>query len=399
MKLLNEILVATDFGSSAENAVETAVYAAKQFDSRLHLLHVKPRSVEAGGAPRDIEQAILNRLNETAQKLEGEGVRRVEPVLESGLEFVQIDRYARRHDVNAIIIGAGEPGGAGQVYLGTTAARLRRKSSKPVWIVKPGIKPPISRILCPVDFSNASGRALKNAIHLARRFQAQLMVLTVVQTMPREYEWAAGTGAAGEEQPPFQVPEFDAFLALQDFHAVDHQKVIRQGRPREEIVKVAVETGAELIVMGSVGRTGISRMLVGGVARRVAQEMPCSIITVRSEEPIRLRIEEEISEVDVNFCASKKKGMRCDRLEQGQELLAEGFPEQAAEHFRDCIREYDLCPHAWQCLGQARARLGDAAGAEECEARAKELDQILYYKEIEADVRENDPLFRHIFGM
>jgi len=401
MKLLSEILVATDFTRAAESAVETAAYVAKLFESPLHLLHAESKKADSPVTDdsQDIKQVISNRLDEIARKLEQEGVPSVKPVVLSGLAFAQIDRYAREQDVNVIIVGAGETGSSGQVYLGTTAARLRRKSSKPVWIVKPDFQPPIKKIVCPVDFSNASARALKNAIHLARRFQAELTVLTVVQPFSREYERLLSSQENNPEKLAPRSPELDDFLRGYDFHGVAMNKVVRRGKAREVIVEVAAELETELIVMGSVGRTGISHMLVGGVARRIAQEMPCSIVTVRSEEPIQLRIEGKVREVDANFCAGRKKGMSCDRLEHGKKLLEEGFPDRAADHFKDCLDEYDLCPHAWQCLGMARARQGDDAGAETCHARSKELADIILNQEVEADLRENHPLFRSIFGI
>jgi universal stress protein E len=401
MKLLSEILVATDFSSAAESAVETAAYVAKLFGSPLHLLHVRSKKADSPEADpsQDIEQAISSQLEEMARKLEQEGVPGVKPIALSGLAFAQIDRYAREQDVNVIIVGAGETGSSGQVYLGTTAARLRRKSSKPVWIVRPDVKTPIKRVLCPVDFSNASARALKNAVHLARKFQAELTVLTVIQPFSREYERLLNSKSASPAKHAPRSPELDELVADCDIHEVVLHKLVRRGKPREVIVEVAAELNAELIVMGSVGRTGISHMLVGGVARRVAQEMPCSIITVRSEEPIQLKIDGKVREVDANFCAGRKRGMRCDRLEHGKKLLEEGFADRAAVHFGECLDEYDLCPHAWQCLGKAKARQGDDIGAEKCEARSKELADIILNQEVEADLRENHPLFRSIFGI
>jgi universal stress protein E len=399
MKLLNEVLVATDFSRAADNAVETASYVAKLFGSRVHLLHVITRQGIGLGPPEDIREAVLRRLREITDRLESDGVRCAEPTVKVGLEFFQIDQYAREEDVNIIIIGAGEKADSGQVYLGSTASRLRRKSEKPVWIVKPDSLPPIQQILCPVDGSTSSSRALANAIHLARRFDAELTVITVFQVLPREYEWLPQSPPDNEEDTPPYVKEFNDFVEAHDFFGVRWHKLARRGRPSKQIIRAAREIDAQVIVMGSVGRTGLAHMLVGGVARRVAQEMPCSVITVRSEEPIRARVEGEIAEIDVNFCAGKKSFMSCERLEQGRELLSEGFPDKAATHFRECIDQYDLCPQAWECLGSALARLGDDKGARHCVRRSEELQRILVNQEIEADVRQNHPLFRSIFGV
>jgi hypothetical protein len=87
--------------------------------------------------------------------------------------FDQIERYAGRCNPNVIMVGAGEKAADGRVFLGTTAARLRRWAVKPEWIVTPESGPPSRRILCPVDMQWVSARALKNAIHFAGRKRYQ----------------------------------------------------------------------------------------------------------------------------------------------------------------------------------------------------------------------------------
>jgi hypothetical protein len=65
-------------------------------------------------------------------------------------------------------------------------------------------------------------------------------------------------------------------------------------------------------------------MLIGGVARRVAQELPCAIVTVRSQSPISLSIDGEVPPVKAAFCASHPSGANCDRFQHGDELLRQG---------------------------------------------------------------------------
>ncbi len=61
-------------------------------------------------------------------------------------------------------------------------------------------------------------------------------------------------------------------------------KEVRSGVPHEEIVAAAEKHQANLIVMGSTGRTGLLRLLMGGVTRRVIQHLPCSLLTVKQED-------------------------------------------------------------------------------------------------------------------
>jgi nucleotide-binding universal stress UspA family protein len=252
-----------------------------------------------------------------------------------------------------------------------------------------------------VDLLEASGHALKNAIHLARRFGSELTVLTVVQSLSSYYDIPSDPNDLSPHSPALKTRllELDRYLRGFDFEGVTWKKTVRPGKPYREILKTARENDTDLLVMGSVGRSGLSRILIGGVARKVAQRIPCSIITVRSEDPVQLHIDHEVPKPERNTCARRPLYAGCERLEHGKELLEQGFPEEALKHVQECISEYDLCPRAWATLAATHKRLGHKVEAEKCEQRAKKLEQILVNQSVECDIRENHVLFRSIFGV
>ena len=381
MKLLEKILVATGFGSGAHDALQVAGFVAKHFHSEIILLHVVPgRSHRYSHAVGMIRTDVEQELHDTANRIREEGIQVVETVVDFGVPFDQITRHANQRDVNVIIMGARETAGGGPCGLGTTTAEVRRGASKPVWIVKPGTTPPINRILCPVDFSDASGQALRNAIHLSRNFQAELTVLTVAPCLYASQ--SMGKTLAEAEQlgvTPEQVL-LDRFVQDFDFHDVQSKKLIRQGKPYEGILEVIAETQSDLLVMGSVGRKGLAHMLMGGVARKVAREMPCSIITVRSEHAIRVQLDAESTDMEECF-------------KQGHELLALGFPEEATKQFRHCIAKDKMHVPAWEGLATAHERLGRHREAKKAKEQAEHLAQTLYHRQIEADIRSRHPFF------
>jgi len=383
MRLLEKILVATDFGAASAAAVRMAVYVASRFDSKVDFMHVQS-PYEANEDPAQAEQGadasaasglgVADRLDALAQQAVSQGVRSAEAVVAAGDEFERIKSYAEQQEVNVIIVGAGQESSSGQVFLGTTAARLRRWATKPVWIVKPEAAPPVRRILCPVDLLGASARALGNAIHFARRLDAELTVLTVTQSpLGEQGDLAELRGLAAVGPPELREPhqrEFDEFLRRFDFHEVRCEKIIRRGKPRHDVVDVAREINTDLIVMGSAGRTGLTHMLIGGVARRVAQELPCSIVTVRSQTPITLSVEGEVPLADAAFCARHPSVKDCERFQHGDELLRQGLADEAIEHYEACLAEYSMCPNAWLQLGEAHTRRGEYEKARQCAARA-----------------------------
>ena len=87
------------------------------------------------------------------------------------------------------------------------------------------------------------------------------------------------------DQPNETVQKsMNAFLA-EKFAGMDATGVILVGRPSEELVKLAEEKGADLIVMGTHGRAGFDRLLFGSVAHEVVRAAPCPVMTIRPEKP------------------------------------------------------------------------------------------------------------------
>lgn len=374
-------MVATDFGSGADEALRMAVYVANHFQSKIILLHVVPGSSHRYSRAVDmIKTDVQVELRDARDGVQVDGVPAVETLVDFGVPFDKINRQADKQDANVVIMGVREAAGDDPGGLGSTAREVRRRANKPVWIVKPGTAPPVCKVLCPVDLSDPSGRALQNAIHLSRRFQAELTVLTAIPLSGYHSRMGDSVSEAEESRV------FERFLQRFDFHNVRTTNLIRRGKPQEEILKVVDEQESDLLVAGSEGRTGLGRVWAGGVAKRVAREMPCSMITVRSEHAIRLRLDAEIADAEAH-------------IKLGHELLALGFPEEAAREFRRCIDRHDTYVAAWEGLATAHQRLGRHEEARQCEEKADQVAQTLYYREIEADIRSQHPLFRPTRGI
>ena len=381
MKLLERILLATDFRQGGDDAVKTALFVAKTFRSNVVLLYVVPSTLAPLAATDAITTPIAERLQKIADDFKAAGSAAVEAVIASGVPCDRIVDCANQQDVNVVIIGSGEAADVDHVRLGRTAAGVRRNATKPVWVVNRGASQQINRVVCPVDFSEPSRRALRNAVHLSRSFGAELMVLTVVRPLSKPF---LGLGSVAPETQQARVTaqqaHFDRLLRDFDLHDVRWNKVIRQGEPHQEILAVAAEADADLIVMGSGARTGIVRMFMGSVAEDVASKMPCSIITVKSEHVIRLRLEEDTGDIQTQ-CV------------EGRELLDKGFPAEARRRFEQVVARDRMYTPAWDGLAAAYRRLGDEKGAERCEHAAKEIFRTVSEGQARADV-----LGRHLIS-
>lgn len=145
---------------------------------------------------------------------------------------------------------------------------------------------PIRVIVHPTDFSPPSEPAFQLACSLARDAGARLIVLHVLQVPLIIY-----SGVAMAAPPPLPSEE-ERQAVLEQLHrllppdpAVTVEYRLEEGEPATGILQVAQETGCDLIALGTHGRTGLARLLMGSVAEKVVREATCSVLTVKTTLP------------------------------------------------------------------------------------------------------------------
>ena len=140
----------------------------------------------------------------------------------------------------------------------------------------------IRRVVCPVDFSPVSKRALDHAAVIARWYEAELIVLHVTPLMPTIFAFpsAVDIGASDMADAEAVLPELTAFVVEAETMVSATQAVVRSGSPAVEILRYAAEAEADLLVLGTHGRTGFERFMVGSVAEKVLRKAPCPVLTV-----------------------------------------------------------------------------------------------------------------------
>lgn len=286
MRKIQKILLATDFSQASQDALKQAVILATKNASKIYLLHVIPQVIKL--YDWTIDHASLIReansiLQENLEEMRRGVVSEAEAIVVVGNPREEIISQADSLEVNVIMIGSGEKEKGDRFPLGVTAENIIRGTSRPVWVVKRGASEGIKKILCPVDFSSHSRRALVNAVDLSIMFGAELQVVTVAEKLPRAYRGLPlylESGKADWEK--YCQKELEKFLRNFNFEKIAWNKSVRSGEPHEEILKAAAEMGADLMVMGSLGRTGLFRILMGSVAEKIARELPCSLVMMKS---------------------------------------------------------------------------------------------------------------------
>jgi nucleotide-binding universal stress UspA family protein len=143
----------------------------------------------------------------------------------------------------------------------------------------------IQQIVVATDFSEHANRALEAAVELAKRYGAALHIvhayhMPVLVGMPDEVALPPSFWSGVKEAAASRLEKTLSDVRAGGVRAVAH---LREANPSDAILDVAREVGADLIVMGTRGLTGLKHVLLGSVAERTLRLAPCSVLSVKSE--------------------------------------------------------------------------------------------------------------------
>ena len=146
----------------------------------------------------------------------------------------------------------------------------------------------ISIILHPTDFSPSSKHAMSYALSFAREFKAKLHVLHVIEEIASAMYFdilqAPPLAQLMDDIEAQAKGALDELIPPEMRRGVEVECIIRKGVPFLEIIRCAGEIGADVIVCGTHGRTGLKHALFGSVAEKVVRKAPCPVLSVRHPE-------------------------------------------------------------------------------------------------------------------
>lgn len=287
---LETIAVPTDFSETADHATKQAVELAERHGARIELIHV----VEPYGAPPPNMMAVVrDYLAELESEAQKTLVAKADAIREQGIEV----RHWRPHHVapiegiadkieclgpDLVVIGTHGRRGFQRFILGSVAERLLRSVAVNVLTLSkdaPLVKRDegARRILVPIDFSEASKRALGAAFSLLAD-DGDVHVVHVVDSpiYPTFYPGPLAGAVRVDTRLSETVREHVATW----LDGRSAEVVLREGDPSHEILETSAELKPDLVVMGTRGLRGLSHVLLGSVAERVVRRAPMPILTV-----------------------------------------------------------------------------------------------------------------------
>ncbi len=189
----------------------------------------------------------------------------------------EIVSFAAKTGASLIAVGTHGRTGISRLALGSVAERIVRTADRPVLLVNaltPSAPLQLKRVVVPIDGSERSEEALPVAAELARRFGAELILVTV-----EDREVLSSPVMVAEAQRKAVRALERARNALPGARI---QNVVRVGFPGEEVVTAIAEARPDAVLMTTHGRTGLARVAFGSVAEEVIRRSPVPVIVLRS---------------------------------------------------------------------------------------------------------------------
>ncbi|XVH33623.1 universal stress protein (plasmid) [Haloferacaceae archaeon DSL9] len=289
--MITRILLPTDGSDGARPAEDHALQLAEAYGATLHALYV----VDVERAAYDVDEGTEHLWPRIRRLLRERGTRAVERIraagadrgldvvtaIEEGTPADAICAYADRTAIDLVVIGTRGRSGLSRILLGSVAARVIRRASAPVLAVKthaPTTVAPYGSIVVATDGSPGADAAATLALDIAARFGTTVDVVSVVDAKivrsrgHRDALERGGTAAA--ETIRVRAAE----------RGVRATTTILHGTPARSIAAHADAVDADLIAVGTAGRSGIERIVLGSVTDRLLHTGPVPILTVRANE-------------------------------------------------------------------------------------------------------------------
>jgi nucleotide-binding universal stress UspA family protein len=288
---VERVLLSMDGSEYSEGAVREAIKLAKKCSSFLSILSVVDYNPEFDAvAPQLTEkrdQDARRHLEAAAAAARREGVE-CETVIQRGEDAYQsIVNEAVKRKSTMIVMGRRGRTGLKRLVMGSVTARVIGHAPCNVLVVPKAADLGFKSIVVATDGSPYSLAAAAHAVGLAKRNEGLLTVIAVVPAeiaAPTDIDFTVNQRELiAEKEMQHAERNAKAVKEAAEKEGVSAKAYVMSGKPADSIIQAAGERRADLIVLGSHGRTGVERLLMGSVAERVIVLASCPVLVVRAE--------------------------------------------------------------------------------------------------------------------
>ncbi|MBI5640452.1 MAG: universal stress protein [Nitrospirae bacterium] len=284
MERYRKILVAVDGSESGKNAFRqsckiarrdnswiTVITAIPPYQDQFQMLSIKEK---VSRALREEGEKILSELKKIADE---EDVF-IRPVLDEGSPVDSILDLAEENNFDLIVMGRRGKGRLEKALVGSVTARVIGHSRRDVLVVPKDTAVKWDTLVTPTDGSRFSKVSTDKAIGLAKSYGGQIKAVSIVD-VTEEFQTQAPD--AVEDLVKQARAYADEVGKRAEEQGVKAESFVREGESYKVITDLAGQLGADMIIMGSHGRTGVKRLFMGSVTERVIGHAPCPVLVVK----------------------------------------------------------------------------------------------------------------------
>ena len=297
MKKFHHIIAALDFTPCCRAALREAVRRGSLDSAPVTVVHVMNELLvrELKGALSTDEASVRSEWESKLRKFVDEAVPEAGEVkieVRVGHPFLELIQACATHNADLLVMGAkgskDEP-----ERIGTIAAKCVRKAPVDVLIVRKSASGPFKHVVACVDFSENAAKAVQFALHVAAQDKADLDCLHVYQSVTALALDYGGFAAplpplvADEEALKAWQGELDTFLEplTRKAEGLTVRHLIKESPSiRDALMEHVTEVQADLVVLGTRGKSGLRELLIGTTAEKILQYAPCSILAVKPDD-------------------------------------------------------------------------------------------------------------------
>lgn len=282
------ILVPTDGDADPGTAVDHAAALADRFDATLFVLYVVDLGVSRRAVDDDAWTTAYDDAESTGEAVLDDIAARVaarhptvpvvRAVRQGNPAAVVLDAVAT-DDCDLVVMGPQRTARVLRLFVGSTTERVVRASPVPVLTVRSdggGTTTAYDDVLVATDGSPGSWGAVEAAVELAEAFDATLHAVSVVE---RQYTRSPPLRAFAEREGCRALRRVIDTAATAGVTVEDR---LLEGDPHETVVEYATDHGVDLVVVGTHGKTGLDRLVMGSVSAHVVRSAPMPVLTVRT---------------------------------------------------------------------------------------------------------------------